>query len=92
MLHLVMSSPFACRSLEQCLVHRSEREPVVLLQDGVIAACTQAWVSRLAGVPHYVLQDDLRARGLTALSGQLISMADLVDLIAEHGSPLNWAE
>ncbi|ALP41728.1 sulfurtransferase complex subunit TusB [Aeromonas schubertii] len=92
MLHLVMSSPFASRSLEQCLAHRTAGDPVVLLQDGVIAACTQTWLSRLQGVPLYVLQEDLQARGLSALEGQSISMGGLVDLIAEYGSPLSWGE
>lgn len=91
MLHLVMDSPFQTRALEQCLAYRAEDDGIVLLQDGVIAACTAASAARLAGLTLYVLQEDVLARGLTTQIGTMITMADLVDLIAETGSPQRWA-
>lgn len=90
MLHMIMHSPFQSRALEQALMHWQEGDQLLLLQDGVLAACAPQWLAQLAGRPVYVLDDDLNARGLTAQGGQIINLADWVNLIAEHGSPLNW--
>ncbi|MFM5465551.1 sulfurtransferase complex subunit TusB [Aeromonas simiae] len=92
MLHLVMSSPFTSSALEQYLAYRSADDALVLLQDGVIAASAPQHASRLQGVALYVLEEDLKARGLEAKVGTLITMTGLVDLVARLGSPHSWPE
>lgn len=92
MLHLVMSSPFTSSALTQCLAYRAVGEPVVLLEDAVIAAAAPAEAARLQGIDLYVLDDDLKGRGLSARVGQAVTMVDLVDLIVRHGSPHRWAD
>jgi len=67
-------------------------DSLLLVQDAVIAACVSNSVSRLqaAGVPLYVLAEDLLARGLCPMTGEIVDMAAFVRLVVEQGSPLRW--
>ena len=92
MLHIVRGSPFESRLLVECLALMAGSDRLLLLQDGVIAACvtTQAeQFSRADGIP-YVLAEDLLARGLKPGIGEVIDMTGFVRLVVEHGSPLRW--
>ncbi|WP_349920086.1 sulfurtransferase complex subunit TusB [Aeromonas veronii] len=92
MIQLVLSSPFLGQALEQALRYRDVSDPVVLMQDAVVAAMAPVWCERLAGVPLYVMQEDLLARGMQGRIGMELDMTGLINLIAEQGSPLTWAD
>ncbi|MGL5407159.1 MAG: DsrH/TusB family sulfur metabolism protein, partial [Shewanella sp.] len=40
-----MHSPFQSRALEQALMHWQEGDQLLLLQDGVLAACAPQWLA-----------------------------------------------
>ncbi|MFQ2216207.1 sulfurtransferase complex subunit TusB [Aeromonas dhakensis] len=90
MIQLILTSPFQSRELEQALAYRQPDDVLVLMQDAVVAATAPLWSERLTGVPLYVMQEDLQARGLQSRIGMDLEMADLVALIAEEGSPQTW--
>lgn len=92
MLHIVRQSPFDSRVLDECLNLIAPSDSLLLVQDAVIAACVSDPVSRLqtAGVPIYVLAEDLLARGLCPMAGEIVDMAAFVCLVVEQGSPLRW--
>ncbi|MGY3902766.1 sulfurtransferase complex subunit TusB [Aeromonas lusitana] len=91
MIQLVLSSPFQSQDLEQALRYRDASDLLVLMQDAVVAAAAPVWCERLAGIPLYVMGEDLQARGLQSRIGMDLDMAGLIGLIAEHGSPQTWA-
>jgi tRNA 2-thiouridine synthesizing protein B len=92
MLHIVRYSPFESRLLDECLSLMGATDSLLLVQDGVISACVPHIASQLqaAGVSLYVLAEDLLARGLCPMQGEVIDMAGFVHLVAEQGSPLRW--
>lgn len=92
MIQLVLSSPFLGQGLEQALRYRDASDPLVLMQDAVVAAAAPMWCERLAGIPLYVMREDLQARGLQGRIGMELDMAGLIALIAEQGSPQTWAD
>lgn len=92
MIQLVLSSPFLGQGLEQALRYRDASDPLVLMQDAVVAAAALMWCERLAGIPLYVMGEDLKARGLQGRIGMELDMAGLIALIAEQGSPQTWAD
>lgn len=92
MIQLVLSSPFLSQDLEQVLRYRQEADLLVLMQDAVVAATAPAWCERLAGIPLYVMQEDLMARGLQSRIGMELDMAGLIGMIADHGSPQTWSD
>ncbi|WP_434664604.1 sulfurtransferase complex subunit TusB [Aeromonas sp. NJAU223] len=92
MIQLVLSSPFLGQALEQALRYRDVSDPVVLMQDAVVAATAPVWCERLARVPLYVMREDLLARGMQGRIGMELDMAGLISLIAEQGSPQTWAD
>ncbi|MBV7599480.1 sulfurtransferase complex subunit TusB [Aeromonas sp. sia0103] len=91
MIQLVLNSPFLNQDLEQALRYRQAEDPLVLMQDAVVAVVAPEWCERLAGIPLYVMEEDLRARGLPCRIGMELDMPGLISLIAEHGSPQTWA-
>ncbi|MCO4206104.1 MULTISPECIES: sulfurtransferase complex subunit TusB [Aeromonas] len=91
MIQMVLNSPFLTQDLEQALRYRREEDLLVLMQDAVVATVAPAWCERLAGIPLYVMQEDLQARGLSSGIGMELDMPGLIRLIAEHGSPQTWA-
>ena len=90
MLHLVLSSPFLTQDLEQALRYRQPEDLLVLMQDAVVASTAPQWCERLAGIPLYVMREDLQARGLRHRIGMDLDMPALIALIAEQGSPQTW--
>ena len=64
MLHLILNSPFQSQALAEALSYLQPEDELVLMQDAVIAASAPQWSARLAGIPLYVMQEDLQARGL----------------------------
>lgn len=91
MLHLILNSPFQSQSLADALSYFQPGDELVLMQDAVIAASAPHWCERLAGIPLYVMAEDLQARGLPHQVGSALDMAGLVGLIAQKGSPRTWA-
>lgn len=90
MLHVVSQSPFSQSTLANCLAFMRDDDQLLLIQDAVIATTASLWTSRLQDKTIYVLQDDLRARGLTNQVGIVIDMSGFVSLVAIHESPLCW--
>ena len=92
MLHLVRHSPLSQLMLQECLLLMGAEDKLLLLQDGVIATTLPDWLPalRLLDGRLYVLAEDLLARGLRPLAGEIIDMAGFVRLVAEQGSPLRW--
>ena len=94
MLHTVKHSPFGHHDLEQALHHMQPDDHLVLWQDGVIAATLPAWQPRLQALADdgrlHVMSEDLDARGLSPIMGTVLTMAGLVELIADLGSPTAW--
>lgn len=90
MLHLILNSPFQSQALAEALSYLQPEDELVLMQDAVIAASAPQWSARLAGIPLYVMQEDLQARGLHHRVGNVLDMAGLVALIAQKGSPRTW--
>ncbi|WP_265453308.1 sulfurtransferase complex subunit TusB [Aeromonas salmonicida] len=90
MLHLILNSPFQSQALAQALSYLQPEDELVLMQDAVIAASAPQWSKQLAGIPLYVMQEDLQARGLHHRVGNVLDMAGLVALIAQKGSPRTW--
>ncbi|MFC5704655.1 sulfurtransferase complex subunit TusB [Aeromonas eucrenophila] len=91
MIQLVLNSPFLSQDLEQALRYRDTEDVLVLMQDAVVAATAPQWCARLVGIPLYVMEEDLKARGLQGRIGMELDMAGLIALIAEQGSPQTWA-
>ncbi|WP_323918138.1 sulfurtransferase complex subunit TusB [Aeromonas veronii] len=90
MLHLILNSPFQSQALAEALSYLQPEDELVLMQDAVIAASAPQWSALLAGIPLYVMQEDLQARGLQHRVGNVLDMAGLVALIAQKGSPRTW--
>ncbi|PSJ41351.1 sulfurtransferase complex subunit TusB [Zobellella endophytica] len=94
MLHTVKQSPFGHGNLPQALCYMADEDRLLLWQDAVIAATVPAWRQRLQPLASagrlYVMQEDLQARGLQSDLGQLLTMSELVALVAELGSPQAW--
>lgn len=92
MLHIVRESPFASRTLEDCLALLGPQDRLLLVQDAVIAATAPEWLARLQSlaIPPSLLAEDLVARGLMPQIGQVIDMAGFVALVVSEGSPLRW--
>lgn len=90
MLHLILHSPFQSQALAQALAYLQPGDELVLMQDAVIAASAPQWCERLAGIPLYVMAEDLQARGLRHQLGDMLDMDGLVALIAREGSPRTW--
>lgn len=92
MLHIIRQSPLVSSCLEECLLLAGADDHLLLVQDGVIACCAPAPVTRLqqSGLAVSVLAEDLLARGLRPTHGNIIDLAGFVRLVAELGSPLRW--
>lgn len=49
MIQLVLNSPFLNQDLEQALRYRQAEDPLVLMQDAVVAVVAPEWCERLLG-------------------------------------------
>lgn len=89
-LAIVKRSPFESNDLELCLLYNPKAH-IVLVQDGVIAACGQhKWSKALAEKAVFVIDIDLDARGLSPSIGQRISYDDWVELTERAEQIQSW--
>ncbi|MEI8594584.1 sulfurtransferase complex subunit TusB [Photobacterium sp. Hal280] len=96
MLHMIFSSPFQNRALQQCVAQLLPGDEIVLLQDGVVAATSpgqlESALKQAAAV--YALETDLQARGLTGRVAAEVEVIDhnmLVTLTVRHPNCMKWA-
>ncbi|SDD12027.1 sulfurtransferase complex subunit TusB [Ruegeria marina] len=98
-LHTVNKSPFGNTALSSCLGHCLTGDAVLLIEDAVYGALDGSAMAsevkaRMGEVALYVLEGDLKARGIDA--GKLISGAQpvgydgFVDLVTEHDRTQSW--
>jgi tRNA 2-thiouridine synthesizing protein B len=99
MLHTINKSPFERNSLDSCLRLSVKGSPILLIEDGVLAAAKRTIVSdKIAAAtndhPIYVMGPDLRARGITdddvADGITVVDYGGFVDLVVEHGTVQSW--
>ena len=99
MLHVVNKSPFDRPALESCLRLAKAGSSVLLIEDGVYAAMSQAtsadaFAARKDDLKFYVLGPDVSARGLDdkALidSISVVDYGGFVDLVVEHDATQSW--
>jgi len=95
-LHTVNKSPFSDNTLAQCLARASEKDAIVLLDDGVYSIlakhnCSQG-IQQLSAC--YAISDDVAARGLDSLAQlpniQLIHYDDFVELATQFDIVQSW--
>ncbi|NAW66232.1 sulfurtransferase complex subunit TusB [Photobacterium halotolerans] len=96
MLHMIFSSPFQNRALQQCVAQLLPGDEIVLLQDGVVAATApgqlDSALKQAAAV--YVLETDILARGLAGRVTADVEVIDhdmLVALTVRHPNCMKWA-
>ena len=98
-LHTVNKSPFEKNSLESCLRVAGDSSAVLLLEDGVLGALDQTRIAsqvkaNLGRIRFYVLEPDLRARGLDparVIHGiTSVNYDGFVDLAVEHDKIQAW--
>lgn len=99
MIHTVNKSPFERNSLDSCLRLSIKGSPILLLEDGVLAATIGTSISAkvasaMSEHPFYVLGPDLKARGINeddiAEGITVIDYGGFVDLVVEHGTVQSW--
>ena len=96
MLHTVNKSPYRSTLLDTALRYASKGEPLLLIEDGVIAAAQgtsqeEKIKNALKNHEVFALEADLKARGIDqVIDGvQIADYARFVDLAAEH-KVQNW--
>ena len=99
MIHTVNKSPFERNTLDSCLRLSVKGSPILLLEDGVLAATKGTSVSdKVAAAqdnhPIFVLGPDLQARGLAksdiADGITVVDYGGFVDLVVQHGTVQSW--
>jgi len=99
MLHTVNKSPFERNNLDTCFRLSVKGSPILLLEDGVLAATKGTSVSdKVAAAasdhPMFVMGPDLQARGISdedvADGITVIDYGGFVDLVVEHGTVQSW--
>ncbi len=99
MIHTVNKSPFERNSLDTCIRLSVKGSPILLIEDGVLAATRGTSISDKVAVamndhPVFVLGPDLQARGLdyddVAEGITVVDYAGFVDLVVEHGTVQSW--
>jgi len=94
-LHTVSHSPFNSFALKNCVKQLSDNDLLLLVNDAVcaVSAATEQH-SQLLQLDQsqrlFVLNVDLKARGLTANMGQVVSYAEFVTLSIRCQSQLAW--
>ncbi|OSM95901.1 MULTISPECIES: sulfurtransferase complex subunit TusB [Lonsdalea] len=95
MLHTLSRSPYQI-DLDAMLRSVGRDDAILLFQDGVTAALADAAMFTLimaVGVPVYVLQEDVEARGLAAQISNKSTLIDynyFVRLTALHPGQMAW--
>jgi len=99
MIHTVNKSPFERNSLDSCLRLSIKGSPILLLEDGVLAATKGTLVSDKVAAAQgdhaiFVLGPDLQARGFAegdvADGITVVDYGGFVDLVVEHGTVQSW--
>ena len=90
MLHLIQKSPFQSQCLEDCLNIAAPDDSFLLMQDGVYAIQKADFIEQHDNI--YILESDLKARGLTNNHPNVssITYADFVELTKTHNKVLSW--
>ena len=97
-LHTVNKSPFECNALANAIKFSREGASILLIEDGVYGATrgtiAEPMVTGAAGRKFYVLEPDLRARGVAAdrlIEGiEPVDYAGFVDLVEAHDKVQAW--
>lgn len=88
-LHIIQSSPFATKNLDQCLNQAASQDTLVLVCDGVYGTATLNQLT--TKLTFYALKEDAIARGIAIDdSAKWISYAQFVELTAAHSTVMNW--
>jgi len=99
MLHLINKSPFDRNALDSCLRLATPGSSVLLIEDGVYAAMSNAESAeavnkRMKDMTFYVLGPDVSARGLDdtpLIDGiKVVDYGGFVDLVVEHDVAQSW--
>lgn len=99
MLHLVNKSPTDRNSLDSCLRLAKGGSSILLIEDGVYAAQSNAThakaiAERMDDLAFYVLGPDISARGLddkSMVDGiTVVDYEGFVDLVVEHETSQSW--
>ncbi|QKT04041.1 sulfurtransferase complex subunit TusB [Ectothiorhodospiraceae bacterium 2226] len=99
MLHTINKSPFERNALGTCLAHAAEGSAILLIEDGVYAACKDnALQDKMSEAAKrfrlFVLEPDVRARGMSRehiMEGiKPVDYGGFVDLVAEHDNVQAW--
>jgi len=98
-LHTVNKSPFGNGALLSALKHAKPGDAVLMIEDGVYGALAGSAVagergSAADGVALYVLEGDVKARGIGAdkmMDGiKAVGYDGFVDLVTEHDRTQAW--
>lgn len=97
-LHLVNKAPAHSSALAECLqiLQASEEEAALLLiEDGVYGAidATEQIAFQSLGLPCFVLQEDLQARGINDMPTgpfQVIDVSGFVKLTLDYAKVQSW--
>ena len=95
MLHTLRHSPWQC-DIAELIRMLQAGDDLLLMQDGVNAALEGGrYLESLLNAPItvYVLEDDIRARGLSAqISGSVVRVGytDFVRLTVKHSAQMAW--
>jgi tRNA 2-thiouridine synthesizing protein B len=99
MIHTINKSPFERNALDSCLRLSVKGSPILLIEDGVLAATKGTSVSDKVAAAQddhamFVLGPDLQARGLSeddvADGITVVDYGGFVDLVVEHGTVQSW--
>jgi tRNA 2-thiouridine synthesizing protein B len=98
-LHTVNKSPFERNALVSCLDHARPGDPILLIEDGVVAARRGSNAAATLGDAArngrlYVLGPDMAARGLgedqLVNGARVVDYGGFVDLAASCARTLSW--
>lgn len=90
-LHLVNRSPFATRILDELAAAVCEGDHVLLIEDGVYAACGTVLSDFPKGIELWALEEDCVSRGIVPSEfPKRVDMAGFVDLTARAHRCVSW--
>lgn len=97
-LHTVNKSPFSHTALEDCLQVITDKDGLLLLEDGVYAAMPNTAAAdklhqlKQRGVPIYAIAEDLASRGLTGTLPDIesIDYDKFVLLTTKYTTTCSW--
>lgn len=96
MLAMILTSPFSTQALAQCLTYATPKTDILLLQDAVYAVSSvNIWHQKLidSGLPIYIFEADLKARGIQFddyKNIKTIDMSGFVELTEKNVTQITW--